>query len=544
MTAQEAGRRTRGLGWLLWAVLASLWLATLPLRPLIDPDEGRYAEIPREMAATGDWVTPRLNGLKYFEKPPLQYWATAAVYSVFGVSEWTARLWTVGLAFCCLPMVFAWTSRLYGQGAALAAFVALAVSPYYELVAHLNILDAGFTFWLASAVFAFTLAQCASERSPEERRWMLVAWACGALAVLSKGIVVGPLVGGALVAYSVLERDIRPWRRLHVIPGLALFALICVPWFVAVSVRNPSFLEFFFVHEHFARFLTTVHRRTEPWWFFVQWLLIGALPWLAILPRAIRGAWLDTVSGINFKPLKFLLIFCVVTLTFFSLSESKLAPYILPLFPPLAAIVGVRMAQSATFARTLARVDGVLLPLLAVGLAVYAHRHFGFLPGTALPWLISGGLIALYGVIATWKREMPTGPGPAWAAAACAILGWQCLLSAFAQLPERSSYRLVSTIKPLIRADTPLYTIGQYRETLSPYLGRTMDVVDFEGELQFGLSEEPARRLTREEFLSRWTRSPDAVAFMAPELFDAWQSRGLQGKVLGGDNQTLVIGRR
>src|SRR5689334_5667994 len=163
-TGQEL-RRTRSFGWLLWVVLGALWFATMPVRPLLDPDEGRYAEIPREMVASGDWITPRLDGLKYFEKPPLQYWVTAALYSVFGFSEWTARLWTVGLAFLCLPMVFGWTSRLFGPSAGFAAMVALAVSPYYELICHLNILDAGFSFLLAGTVFAFTLAQNAPEGS-------------------------------------------------------------------------------------------------------------------------------------------------------------------------------------------------------------------------------------------------------------------------------------------------------------------------------------------------------------------------------------------
>ena len=139
--AIEAGQvRARGLGWVAWLVLAAAWFATLHVRPMFDPDEGRYAEIPREMAATGDWLTPRLNGLKYFEKPPLQYWASAAAYSVFGVNEWTSRLWTVGLAFACLPMVFGWTRRLYGRNAALAAVVALCVSPYFGIVGHLDLL--------------------------------------------------------------------------------------------------------------------------------------------------------------------------------------------------------------------------------------------------------------------------------------------------------------------------------------------------------------------------------------------------------------------
>ena len=107
-------RRAGGARWLLWALLALGWFATIQLRPLLDPDEGRYAQIPREMLASGDFVTPRFNDLKYFEKPPLQYWATAVMYAIFGFSEWTSRAWSVGLAFACLALVFAWVQRLYG----------------------------------------------------------------------------------------------------------------------------------------------------------------------------------------------------------------------------------------------------------------------------------------------------------------------------------------------------------------------------------------------------------------------------------------------
>ncbi|MEA3178677.1 MAG: hypothetical protein QOI59_2200 [Gammaproteobacteria bacterium] len=533
-------RPKRSFGWLLWIVLAAVWFATMPVRPLVDPDEGRYAEIPREMAATGDWITPRLNGFKYFEKPPLQYWATAAVYSVFGFSEWTARLWTVGLGFLCLPLVFWWTARLYGEGAGFAAVVALAVSPYFELIAHLNILDSGFAFLLSGAVFAFALGQSSPEGSSSERRWMLLAWLAAALAVLSKGIVVGVLTGATLVAYTVVERDARPWRRLHLMLGLPLFLLVTVPWFVAVSARNPSFAQFFFIHEHFARFLTKVHKRTEPWWYFLSLLAIGALPWLLTLPAALRRSWLEPSGNNGFKPLKFILIFSGITLLFFSVSESKLAPYILPMFPPLAAVIG--MAASATFVRTMARVTGVLMPVLAAGFVVYTMRRYGFFPQTAIHWLIAALTVGAYGVWATWKRDAP--PAAAvWATAASAILGWQCLLSAYTELPERSSYKLVMTIKPLIGPQTELFTIGQYRETLSPYLKRTLTPVAFEGELEFGLSEEPSLGMNADAFLAHWNTSTNAVAFIAPAILEEWRSRGLQGKVIGGDNQTLVVSR-
>jgi 4-amino-4-deoxy-L-arabinose transferase-like glycosyltransferase len=535
-------RQKRSFGWWPWLVLAAFWFITMPFRPLVDPDEGRYAEIPREMAATGDWVTPRLNGLKYFEKPPMQYWATAATYSVFGFSEWTARLWTVGLGFLCLPMVFGWTRRLYGESAGFAAMVGLVVSPYFELIAHLNILDSGFAFFLAAAVFAFALGQSSAQGSSEERRWMLLAWLAAALAVLTKGIVVGVLAGATLVTYCGLERDMRPWRRLHLALGLPLFLAVTVPWFVAVSARNPSFLQFFFVHEHFARFLTKVHKREEPWWYFLSMLAIGALPWLLKMPRALRAAWLEPKGDSGFKPLKFMLVFSSITLLFFSVSSSKLAPYILPMMPALAAVIGASVAPSPTFARTMARITGVLMPVMAAGLFIYTMRRYGYFPQSAIQYLVGALTVGVYGVWATWKREVPAAAA-VWATAASAILGWQCLLSAFTELPERSSYKLVKTIKPLIGPQTELFTIGQYRETLSPYLGRTMTVVQFQGELEFGLTEEPSLGLTTDAFLARWNASTNAVAFIAPGILEEWRSHGLQAKVIGGDNQTLVVSR-
>ncbi len=147
----------------LWLVLAIAWFATIGIRPLLEPDEGRYAEIPREMQASGDWVTPRLNGVKYFEKPALQYWATAAVYSVFGVSEWTARLWSCALAFLCIPLVFGFARWLYDSAAVGAAAAAvLAINPFFAIVGQINLLDSGFCFFLTATIFAYL------------RRWMLL----------------------------------------------------------------------------------------------------------------------------------------------------------------------------------------------------------------------------------------------------------------------------------------------------------------------------------------------------------------------------------
>ena len=546
--ASEAGpaHPARGSSRLGWIVLAAAWFATTPVRPLLDPDEGRYAEIPREMLASGDWVTPRFDGLKYFEKPPLQYWATAAIYSVAGLSEWSSRAWSVALAFGCLVLTFAWTRALFGTAAALAALTALAVSPYFLIVGHLNLLDAGLAFWLTAAVLAFTRAQCAVPASSAERNWMLAAWAAAALGVLSKGIVVGVLAGGALVVYTLIERDPRPWRRLHPATGVPLFLALAAPWFILVSLRNPGFAGFFFVHEHFTRFLTTVHQRVEPWWYFLPLLLLGVLPWIAPLARAIRPAWREVPAAATaFKPRRFLLIYAAVTLLFFSVSGSKLAPYILPMFPVLAALTGAQAAEPARLAAVAARVGAPLILLVVVVGIAYSARRNAFVPHEALAWMAVAGLSALLAALAT-LRAVRLGAGTlAMTTAAGAILAWQCLLCAYAIIPPaRSARDLVASARPAVGPQTSLYSVGQYRETVSPYLGRTLTLVDYQGELAFGLTAEPGRQdLGVEAFRARWDAGRDAVAFFDPGIWDSWRRQGFPGRVIAADNYTVAVSR-
>jgi 4-amino-4-deoxy-L-arabinose transferase-like glycosyltransferase len=541
-----------GVPWLPWVLLAIGWFATIQVRPMLDPDEGRYAEIPREMLASRDFVTPRFNDLKYFEKPPLQYWATAAVYALFGLTEWTSRAWSVGLAFACLPLVFVWVRRLYGDTAALTAVAALGVSPYFLVIGHLNLLDAAFTFWLTAAVLAFTLAQSAPPGGTVERRWMLAAWALAALAVLSKGIVVGVLAGSALVLYTLLERDAQVWRRLHAGAGLALFALLSLPWFLLVSIRNPSFAGFFFVHEHFARFLTTVHQRVEPWWYFLPLLLVAVLPWLVPLVRATGTAWSDPGlpgaaaapgSGARFRPRRFLLIYAAVILLFFSASGSKLAPYILPMVPVLAALTGAYLNDPGRLARHAARAAAPLVVLVAAGLLVYSARRNSYVPHEALYWGLAAVASALSAALASFRTRVGA-LGTVLIAVLGASLAWQLLLCEYTAIPPaRSAKALVRAVQPFIGPRMPLYSVGQYRETLSPYLGRTLQLAGYEGELRFGLDEEPQRRMSIEQFAERWSAEGSAVAFFDPGVWDAWRRRGLPGRVLAADNYTVAVSR-
>jgi len=543
-----AGAHAAGLRWWGWIALAAVWLLTIQIRPMLDPDEGRYAEIPREMVTTGDWVTPRLDGLKYFEKPVLQYWATATIYSVVGLSNWSSRLWTVLLGFGCLPMVYAWVARLFDRRAAVAAVVLLAMSPYFGIVGHLDLLDAGFTFWMCATVLAFALAQSAPPRSGEERGWMLVCWAAAALAVLSKGIVVFVLAGGTLIAYSAVERDLRPWRRMHFALGVPLFLALAAPWFILVSRRNADFVPFFFVHEHFQRFLTQEAQRVEPWWYFLALLALGALPWLLPMVRGAAGAWRDSGSTSQFKPLKFLLLFSALTLVFFSMSGSKLATYILPIFPPLAAFTGVAIAARPGFLTRSSGVAAGLALFVAGGFLVYSHQRIGAIPPQPIGWAVAAAVAALAAIVAA--RAAPSG-GPetvGWRPLTIALLfvfTWQALLCVYTVMPPaRSAYALVQAVAPDVHAGTALYSVGQYRQTIPPYLGRMLTLVSFKGELEFGQAREPGRQTaTPEQFVRRWEASRDAIAFFDPRVWDHYRGQGLPGRVIAQDKFTVAVSR-
>lgn len=536
---------------ILLLLLAVAWFASGALRPLLEPDEGRYAEIPREMWVSGDWVTPHLNGVAYLEKPPLQYWATAVAYSLFGIGEMPARLWALTVSFLALPIVYLAASRLYrGREAGLAAVVALAVSPYFVLVGQINSLDGAFATLLAGAVLALVVGLREPERAGA-RRWLVAAWLLLALAVLQKGIAAPVLAGGTLVLYTLASRDWSAWRRMHWLPGVAVFLLVVVPWFWLVAGRNPDFLYFFFVHEHFARFLTTVHDRVEPWWYFILIAVIAILPWWRALTGAARLAWEARGEGgaTGFRAAVFLGLWLVVVFLFFSASGSKLPPYILPCMPVAAVLLAPQLvrdprAVAAASATTLAFVAAA-----AIGLCVGSARRSGdgSMPTEVVAWAVLALLIAG----AAWaiqRRNLAMRPGPSgWTPLALgAVLAWQALLVSYGAMPPlRTARDLVAQVRQHVGPRTTVYSVRQYRQSVPVYLGRTLRLADFRGELAYGLDRAPGAALaTLADFAVEWQGQTDAVAFMTPAAHAQLQARGLPGRVIGRDGRSIVVVRQ
>lgn len=523
----------------LWLLVALTWFATMGWRPLLEPDEGRYAEVPREMWVSGDWVTPRLNGVEYFEKPALQYWATAAMYSLFGVREWTSRFWSCALAFLCVPMTYFFARWLYGSRAGgAAAAAALAINPFFLIIGQINLLDSALTFFLSAALFAYLRAGGAPDGSSQERRWMLVTSLALGLAVLTKGPVALVLAGATLVLHMILTREARALRRWHLLLTLPPFLVVTLPWYVVVSLRNPEFPGFFFIHEHFARFLTNEAERTGPIWYFLPYVLLAVLPWIAHVWPALRRATVGGPRHPGKSAVWFLLIWCAVVFVFFSVSHSKLPPYIMPMMPAVAVLVAPRIAERPAALRQAMWITSGLIVLVAGALLVAARRKADVVPTSMLMWSSIAALIAVAVVLSRVR---------VWAvAAAGAILGFQALMMSYSALPPvRTSKQLVAEIRSLVGPDTELFSVDQYRQSVPPYLGRTVRVVRYRGELDFGFSQDASNYIpTLDDFIAEWSSARDALAFVAPDVMDDLRARGVPFRVRAADGRSVVVSRQ
>ena len=537
--------------WLLLLAVVLIWFGNLEYRKLIRPDEGRYAEIPREMVASGDWTTPRLNELKYFEKPPLQYWATAVAYEVFGEHQWTTRLWVALTGFAGILLAWFAGARLFGREAGIYAALLLGSSTLYALMAHINTLDMGVTFFITLGIFSLLIAQ-KEEQVKQRRNWMLLAWAAMALAVLSKGLMGLILPGTALFLYSVFNRDITIWKRMHWFSGLLVFLLVAAPWFVLVIKANPEFFDRFFIYEHYTRFTTKVHGRYQPWYYFIPVLMLGMLPWTLLMFDALLRTWRNSVQKAKeFSAERFLLVWAVFIYFFFSISGSKLPSYLLPMFPALALLMGKQIADMNP--RRLFWLIVPVLPVVAImlGLAPFAAKLADTqvqveMYGEYAVWLVVAMLVWLLGLgSALYLLWRDNKMAPIIVLALSSLLATQIGLSGYNTVArERSSYLLAAAIKPQIKPDVPFYSVFCYEQTLPFYLKRTFTLVDFKDEMDFGIQQEPERWIASVDLLAkRWSMQAEAYAIVPTQMFYTLQQQGMAMKEIYRDEQYVVVGK-
>ena len=524
-----------------------LWFGMLGQRDLFDPDEGRYAGIPAAMVDTGDWLTPRLNDFKYFEKPVLQYWGTAVAFTIFGKSNASARLWTALLGFATALFSMLVAFRLYGNRAAIYTFL-ISIS-YLMVVAfgHYLTLDMALSAFVVMGIGSLVIAQSGQADKNRTRNWMLFGWAALALATLTKGLVAIVLPAAAIVVYSIWQRDWGLWKKLHLFKGLLLYLLITAPWFIAVSVVNPEFAQFFFIHEHFDRYTSDVHSREGPIYYFIPYLLLGVCPWLITSLRSLAFPgfkWLPENPG-QFDAKRFMWTFVVVTFCFFSLGQSKLPGYILPILPVIAIIAGGQIAHRD-------RIDADRWVMLALGLLYVigafnierlASDHYpAHQWASYAPWLIGSGILLMISfAVLTIKKGTRLA---VFASAAILSLAATLLILAGANslAESRSSRVIADVISESLPAGAPIFSFQYYPEAAVFYLGRTVTIVEYEGELSMGINLEPEKFLrTQDEFQAIWQNLDQAAVVLKLNKLKNLDVDALHGKVVYKGPKTMVI---
>lgn len=476
-----------------WLLAAALALPLLVLgSPLIEIDDARYAEVPRAMAASGDWVLPSLNAMPYIEKPPLWYWLGAASITAFGASEAAARLPMFLLALLGAGGIFWLGSWLYAPSTGRAAALATATAGLWLFLAHNMTLDlpvSVFLLWTTALILRVL------ER-PADARWAApAAWAAAALAFLSKGLisVLFPALWTA-VLIGLFPRWRRPALKLLSPLGAVLALVIAAPWFFAMQARRPDFFHVFFVEQHFQRYLTPKYSRGAPWWFYLAVLPGGMLPWmapfLAGLASAVRRPFADPRATA-------LALWVLGVLAFFSTSHSKLATYALPVVPHAALLAAVALERGLPlWSRRASRALGALL-LLAAAVAVLLYFRLPHLSmpalGADMPLLRRLVLTAAAFLACLGGAQLyaPSAKRPAFALGVGGTLaGLFALLAVGAAAPLTSVKALALAVKEDARPEDQVWSYDSFPHGLQFYTRRPVDrMVYFVGEFHYALRD-------------------------------------------------------
>lgn len=473
--------------------------------PLLEPDEARYVEIPREMVATGDLIVPRLNGVIYIEKPPLFYWVQTLAIKLFGIQEAPLRFFNALFAALTAGMLTVAGTLLFNRQTGLISAAILISSLLFYAMAHFITLDMTLSTMLTGALLSFLLG-LQQAPSLQRRGWFYTGYAFAALAVLSKGLVGIVLPGAIIFLWLCFSGRWKELLNAYIPSGLILFLLIVLPWHLLMQARVSDFYDFYIIGQHFMRYATMASQRYQPAWFFIPILLLGLFPWVVFYIRALARLVGTAINARSLdSTLLYLMIWPTVIFIFFSVSHSKLVPYILPVIPPLALILG---RDLATYQRSIKEWWGTLA-LLSVfaGAAMIAPRFLGEVGIDRAPifWLISGFIIVTVLVLCMlikYKREylalMVLG--------ICAVTIFTESIYWWSSMADRSIKPLALIINEQKQPGDEVIAYGKYIQDLPVYTQELVTLVDKKGELEFGMTHEDVRDrfIDTAVFLKRW----------------------------------------
>ena len=302
--------------------------------PQMEPDEARYSLIPSAMNQSGNYVTPHIKNVVYLEKPPLAYWATAMSFKVLGENDFSARLFTALCAWGCILLAYFIGRHLRDEKTGLYAAMLLTISTFPFVLGRINILDTPLTFFVGLSIWLGYLAL----QKQKKYLFYLFYFTC-ALGFLTKGVIGVVFPFGILIIWLIWAHQRREIWKLFSPIGILLFLIVVCPWLIMAQKENHDFLWFFFIREHFLRFTTKMHGKTEPFYFYLPILVGGLIPWIFYLIKAWKNKYI-TESLFSPDENKLLVVWFLLIFIFYTISSSKLPTYIAPVFLPLALFAG------------------------------------------------------------------------------------------------------------------------------------------------------------------------------------------------------------
>lgn len=371
---QESTFIAKKMIWGLIIVFLLIYIVPLGVRPMLTPDEFRYGEIPREMIASGDWIVPRLNGFRYFEKPVLGYWLNAVSLLVFGENAFAVRFPAALCTGLTAWLIWFMVVRIRAdEKLALLSAAVFLTSGLVFGVGTFAVLDAQVTLFITASLVFFLFASAIPRFNLSKLGWLaLFGISCG-LAFLTKGFVSFVVPGLAILAYLVWQKR---WKDIFILPWIPLIVaiLVILPWALAIHFREPDYWRYFIWVEHWERFFgKNDSQHPEPVWFYIPMLLVGMLPWMIMLPAAFYFCRKRLRDIFQHRLLLFSFCIIVFPFIFFSLCSGKIGTYLLPCFPGisiLAAWLLLEMFKSPSAERYYCiqnRILAVLLIVAALG---------------------------------------------------------------------------------------------------------------------------------------------------------------------------------
>jgi len=421
--------------------------------PLLDPDEGRNAQVAREMAASGHWAVPTYAGLPYLDKPALYFGMVALSFRVLGISETTARLPSGVFAVALLLLVYGFCRSEYGVRTAILAVVVVASMPMFFAFSRLVIFDMPLAFFVSAAIVAGYHAEKSEGRA--RRRWYLLGAAAAGLATLIKGPIGIILPTLVLFSSAVMDRRSGVVRRLLAPGNLAVFAAFVVPWVVAVSLQRPDFLRYGLLNETLSRFATPAFARTQPFFYYGPVLAASCYGWSLLLPESALIAWRRRTAWQRADRL--LVVWTITVVAFFSLSQSKLPGYV------LTAVVALGVLVARLFDRAIENPEGAAARVVLRGATMAAMSSLALGVWLALEMLAPGYLTSMFHITGrAYQRARPIFP------TIFAIIA----ISGLAVAAARVSRRVWSVFAAFVVFPAAVLTIGfdgmrQYAEDAS-----------------------------------------------------------------------------